>query len=158
MTTDPNQLAQMFTAAAAAATAALQPAGTAPAGDPVDAKLAAIAKKQAPGMQAEGPAAKGMLQEGGHLETMVTLQAGKCYAIVGYSPAGSVKDLDLHLLAPPFYTFLAGQDTTDDNTPVVGKGQSPMCPIIPLPVAYKVDIFARKGSGPVEVQLYSKTK
>ena len=89
---------------------------------------------------------------------LVTLAAGKCYSVVGYSPAGAVKDLDLHLLAPPFYNILSGEDTTDDNTPVIGKGPNAMCPVIPVPIPYKVDIFAQKGGGPVAVQLYSKTK
>jgi hypothetical protein len=42
--------------------------------------------------------------------------------------------------------------------PVVGKGNGPMCPIIPVPVQYKVDILARKGAGAVGVQVYSKSK
>jgi hypothetical protein len=102
--------------------------------------------------------AKGNLAEGGHLEFLVPMQAGKCYTIVGFSPPGQVKNLDLNVLAPPFYNVLSGQDSSDDNTPVVGKGSQPMCPIIPLPVQYKVDILARKGAGNVGVRVYSKTK
>ncbi len=158
LTTDPNQLAQMFAAAAAAATAAAQAPATGPSADAADTGLKALATKQAAGMQPDGPVAKGMLQQGGHLEMLVTLQAGKCYSILGYSPVPGVKDLDLHLLAPPFYNILSGEDTTDDNTPIVGKAPNPMCPLIPVPLPYKVDIFAEKGSGPVSVQLYSKTK
>jgi hypothetical protein len=158
LTTDPNQLAQMYAAAAAAATAAAQAPAAGPSADAADTGLKALASKQAAGMQPDGPVAKGMLQQGGHLEMLVTLQAGKCYSILGYSPVPGVKDLDLHLLAPPFYNILSGEDTTDDNTPIVGKAPNPMCPLIPVPLPYKVDIFAEKGSGPVSVQLYSKTK
>jgi hypothetical protein len=68
-----------------------------------------------------------------------------------------VKNLDLNLLAPPFYNMLSGQDTTDNNTPVVGKGNQPMCPIIPG-LQYKVDIVARAGAGQVGAQVYSKNK
>ncbi len=157
LTTDPNQLAAMFAAAASAAAANLQNPGGATA-DTVEAGIKKAAAKHAPGMQPDGQLAKGTLQEGGHLEMMVNMQAGKCYAIIGYSPPGGVKDLDLHLLAPPFYNILSGEDTTDDNVPIVGKGPNPMCPVIPVAIPYKVDMFAQKGAGPVGVQLYSKTK
>jgi hypothetical protein len=33
-----------------------------------------------------------------------------------------------------------------------------MCPVIPLPVQYKLDIHARVGAGEVAVALYSKNK
>jgi hypothetical protein len=158
LTTDPNQLAAMFSAAASAAAAMMQPPGTGGGGDPVEAGIKAVAAKHAPGMQPDGPIAKGTLQEGGHLSMMVTLQAGKCYSIVGFSPKDGVKDLDLHLLAPPFYNILSGEDTTDDNTPVIGKGPNAMCPVIPVAIPYKVDITAQKGAGAVGVQLYSKAK
>jgi hypothetical protein len=157
LTTDPNQLQQMFAAAAAAAGALMQSPG-ASTGDPVEAGIRATAGRQAPGMQPEGQIAKGTLQEGGHLSMMVTLSAGKCYSIVGFSPPGGVQDLDLHLLAPPLYNILSGEDTTDDNAPVVGKVPSPMCPVVAVPIPYKVDIFAQKGGGAVGVQLYSKAK
>jgi hypothetical protein len=90
---------------------------------------------------------------------MVTLQAGKCYAIVGFSPPiGGVKNLDINMLAPPFYMTLAGQDLTHNNTPTIGASPNPMCPVTPFPLQYKLDVFAQSGSGQVAVQLYSKTK
>jgi hypothetical protein len=156
-TTDPNQLAQLFAAAAAAGAALLQQPGVG-LGDPAEACVKAQAAKVAPGMQPEGQIAKGNLQQGGHLEFLTNLQGGRCYTIVGCSPAGGVQDLDLNLLAPPFYNVLAGQDGTSDNMPVIGKAPSPMCPIVPLALAYKVDIFAKKGAGAVAVQVYAKNK
>jgi hypothetical protein len=175
VTTDPNQLQAMFAQAAQAAQAFLQPPGaapapgsTAPAGggaipggmptDLVDAGIKVVALMQAKGMQPEGNQAKGQLAEGGHLEFMVPMQAGKCYTLIGFSPPGQIRNLDLNLLAPPFYNMLAGQDTTDDNTPVIGKAGNPMCPIVPVPLNYKVDIVARSGSGQVGVQLFSRPK
>ena len=89
---------------------------------------------------------------------MVTLQAGKCYTLVGFSAPGAVSDVDLNLLAPPLYLTLAGQDLTHNNTPTIGASPSPMCPVIAFPLQYKLDVFARDGSGMVAVQLYSKTK
>ena len=89
---------------------------------------------------------------------MVTMQPGTCYTIIGFSPPGQVKNVDLHLLAPPFYNVLAGQDTTDNNTAYIGSTPNPMCPLIPLPLQYKVDITARTGSGNVGVGVYTKSK
>jgi hypothetical protein len=157
VTNDPNQLSQIFAQAAAAANALLQQPG-AVAGDASEAGIKLVAAKVAAGMSPEGQMAKGQLQEGGHLEFMVPMQAGKCYALIGFSAPGQIADVDLNLLAPPFYTILAGQDTTHDNTPVVGRAPNPMCPVVPVPLNYKVDIVARKGGGQVAVQLYSKNK
>jgi hypothetical protein len=155
-TTDPNALAALFAQAASAGQAMLSQPGSV-MGDPVDICLAATAAKHAKGMQAEGQVAKGTVQEGGqHLDFTVTMQPGKCYTVIGCGP--TVQNLDLSVLAPPLYNMLAGQDTTDNNTPVVGGTPTPMCPIIPLPLTYKIDIAARRGSGNVGVQVYSKAK
>ncbi len=156
LTTDPNQLQKMFSAAGAAPAAAMAPGGS--IGDPIEGDIKTLAAKQAPGMQPDGPIAKGTLQEGGHLEMMVTLAPGKCYSVIGFSPSGGVTDLDLHLLAPPLYNILSGEDTTDDNMPVIAKTPNPMCPSVAANVPYKVDIFAERGSGAVGVQLFSRAK
>ena len=159
LTTDPAQIAAMLAAAASALPAVIQPASQPGAGDPIEAGIKALAAKQAPGMQPVGGIARGDLTENGqHVSMMITLEPGKCYAIVGFSPKDGVKDLDLRLLAPPFYTFLAGEDLTDDNVPVIGKAPTPMCPVLPVTIAYKVDISSQKGAGKAGVQLYAKTK
>jgi hypothetical protein len=156
-TTDPNQLAALFAQAAAAGQAMLQQPGQVP-GDPTELGLAAAAATHAKGEQLQGQLAKATLQEGGHNAFMVTMQPGTCYTIIGFSPAGQVKNVDLHLLAPPFYNVLAGQDTTDNNQAFIGSTPNPMCPVIPLPLQYKVDITARTGSGNVAVGVYTKSK
>lgn len=176
MTTDPNQLSAIFAQAAQAANAFLQPpatgapppGGAAPAGggvipggmptDLVDAGIRVLALAHAQGMTPEGNEAKGQLAEGGRLEFMVQMSAGKCYTLIGFSPPGQIRNVDLNLLAPPFYNMLAGQDTTDDNTPIIGKPPNPMCPIVPVPLNYKVDIVARAGAGQVGVQMFSRPK
>jgi hypothetical protein len=134
------------------------PGGSALPGDLTDAGLRAYALKVAPGMQPEGDELKQSLTQGQHAVMMVTLQAGKCYTLVGYSAPGAVQDVDLNLLAPPFYMTLAGQDLTHNNTPAIGAAPSPMCPVVAIPLQYKLDVFARQGSGTVAVQLYSKAK
>jgi hypothetical protein len=146
----------MFAAAASASNAFLAPSGS--AGDPIEGGIRSVAQKFAPGMQPEGQIAKGTLQEKGHAEMMVTLEVGKCYSVIGYSPQAGVADLDLHLLSPPLYNILTGEDTTDDNTPVIAKAPSPICPVVAVTLPYKVDVFADRGSGAYGVQLYSKAK
>jgi hypothetical protein len=126
--------------------------------DPVEAGLKLLAAKDAPGMQPEGQELKQTLNEGQHTVMMLTLQAGKCYSILGFSPLGAVKDLDLNLLAPPLYMTLAGQDMTHNNSPGIGAAPNAICPVVPFPLQYKLDVFARVGSGPIVVQLYSKNK
>jgi hypothetical protein len=153
LVTDASEVQKIFDAASAAPAATLKSDG-ATGKDPVAAGVRAAAKKEAPGMQPDGPLGTGKLKEKGHLQMSVTLLPGKCYALLGFAP--KVKDLDLYLLTPP--GILAGQDTTDDNKPVVGKAPDWMCPAATRAVTYTVDIFADKGGGDVGVQLYSKDK
>jgi hypothetical protein len=123
-------------------------------GDPLAKGLRELALRVAPGMEPDGPLAAGTLKEKQNLQTDVTLQPGKCYAIVGYSK--NVRDLDLYLLLPP--GILSGQDTTDDNVPVIGGPPQPMCPVATTPVTYKLGVVADQGAGEVAIQLYSKAK
>jgi hypothetical protein len=155
LTTDANQLSAIASAAASAPAAKSEPSADA---KELEKGLVAVASSGAPGMKPDGAMAGGKLKEGEHLSWSVTLAPGKCYAIVGYSPTGEVQDLDLHVLAPPFFTMLAGEDTTDDNAPVVGSGPNPMCPVAAAKLPYKVDITSQKGTGRAAVQLFSKTK
>lgn len=153
-TTDPNALASLLAAAAAAGSAWLGPASA--IADPAEAGLRAAAAKYAPGMSADGQVAKGDLAEGGHVDFIVNLEPSKCYTIVAYG--AGVVDLDVNLLAPPLYNFLAGQDGMAGPTAVIGAAPKPMCPVIPLAVPYKVDLHAKQGGGTVAAQLYSKPK
>ena len=155
--TDPNSLQGILNGLQGALGGQMVSPGSL-AGDLTDAGLKAQAMRVAPGMQPEGDELKQTLNEGQHAVMMVTLQAGKCYTVVGFSPLGGVKDLDLNMLAPPLYMTLAGQDLTHNNTPTIGAAPSPMCPVIMFPLQYKLDVFAQSGSGQVAVQLYSKNK
>jgi len=151
--TDSGQITKIFDAANAAPAATMKPNG-ATGGDALAKGVRDAAKKLAAGMQPDGAMAMGSLKEKQHLQTDITLQPGKCYAIVGYSK--KIKDLDLYLLLPP--GILSGQDLTDDNRPIIGGPPQPMCPVSSTPVTYKLDIFADAGSGDVAVQLFSKGK
>jgi hypothetical protein len=126
--------------------------------------LQALALKVAPGMQQEQGVMEQSLQPGQDAVVMYTLQAGKCYTIVGFSAPGAVQDLDLNLMMPPLYMTTAGQDLTHNNTPTIpvasspGAVPTPMCPVIAFPLQYKLDVHARVGGGVVAVALYSKNK
>jgi hypothetical protein len=154
--TDPNSLQGILQGLQRAMQGQTVPGGS--GADLTDIGLKAYALRVAPGMQPEGDELKQNLQQGQHAVMMVTLQAGKCYTLVGFSAPGSVSDVDLNLLAPPFYMTLAGQDLSHNNTPVIGAQPGQMCPVIAFPLQYKLDVVANKGSGLVAVQLYSKNK
>jgi len=126
----------------------------------VVAALTPLAAKDAPGMQPEGQPLTAQLAEGQHTDMTVNMVGGKCYTVIGASvPGVGVKDLKLTLLTPPFYTVSAGDSTKGAaGESVIGAGSKPTCPLLPVPVAYKLDVFAKSGSGPVAVQVYSKTK
>jgi hypothetical protein len=155
LTVDPSQVAAIASAAASAPAPKTGPQGSA---RDLEKGLASVASKAAPGMKPEGLVATGVLKEGDHYVWSLSLPPGKCYAIVGWSPAGEIQDLDLHLLAPPFFSSITGEDVTDDNMPVIGGGPNPMCPVTASPMPYKLDITAQKGAGHGAVQVYSKTK
>lgn len=155
--TDPNSLQGILQGIQNALQGSTTPGGGG-MGDITSAGLQAFALKAAPGMQQEQGVMEQNLQQGQHAVVMYTLQAGKCYTIVGFSAPGAVQDVDLNLLAPPLYMTLAGQDLTHNNTPTIGGGSQPMCPVIAFPLQYKLDVYARQGSGTVAVALYSKSK
>lgn len=142
-----------FDAMTASPAAKLDTKGAAGARDALGRKLHALAKKVAPGMAPEGPLARATLKEGERAQMDVTLQQGKCYAIIGTSE--KVKDLDLHLMVPP--GVMSAQDTTDDESPVIGKPPTPFCEES-ASASYKLGMYAEKGAGDVVVQVYSKKK
>jgi hypothetical protein len=132
------------------------PTATAPTVDPIDAMLKTETDKLAKGMTADGAPNKGTVQEGSKLETVVTLQPGRCYSIVAVAAQGTMLDMDL--LMAPFFTVSAGKNTKSGNVALIGGSSNPLCPLALLPIPYRVDVTAKKGSGPVAVQVLSKTK
>lgn len=100
-------------------------------------------------MQPDGPPISGELKQGEHLDTMVTFEPSKCYAVVGFSPANSIKNIKLRLLVGPLYGAAAAEGA------IIGKG-GPICP--PSAMTYKLDVAALKGAGKIGAQVYSKAK
>lgn len=153
-TTDPNALATLLAQAAAAMPATRSPAAATP--DAAEAGLRAAAAQFAPGLTPEGDVAKATLTESGHANFTAQLEPTKCYAIVAYGDG--LTDLDVSLLLPPFYNLLAGQDGMTGAAAVIGASPTFVCPVMTLPVPYKIDLFAKKGGGAVAAQIYSKPK
>lgn len=154
---DPNVLAGMLGAPAANSTP-----GQAGTGGITD--LAGIAIKIAQPQFAPSPMApdgnmsEDTLQPGQHKQVVLTLTGGKCYTIIAASPIGQITNLNTTLLSPPFYNTSAGTDNMTGPTAVIGGGNSPLCPITPFPLQYKLDVAAVAGQGQFAVQLYSKAK
>jgi hypothetical protein len=107
-------------------------------------------------MTTDSPPTKGMVQEGNKLEVVVTLQPGRCYSIVAVSAQGT--SLDMELLMAPFFTMSAGKNSKTGSVALIGGSSNPLCPLAILPIPYRLDVTAKKGSGPVAVQVLSKTK
>lgn len=150
--------------ASASGTASTPPAASSAPPAPVDPMqfvsilMKPLADKWAKDMSPEGQVVVQNLAEGGRHQFLITMQAGRCYTIIAASPPGAIKDVDITLLAPPFFTLPAGTDGMKDNTAVIGKTPQPTCPISPIPTPYKVDVFAKSGAGVVAVQVYAKNK
>jgi hypothetical protein len=131
--------------------------GTLP-GNVSEAGLAAQAAVYARGMTPEGALFKKVLGADQHESLTFTMQPGRCYTVLGFSPPGAVKHLMLSIMAPPFYTApMMTSSAAITNRPVVGHPQ-PTCPLLPIPVPYKLDIHAKSGTGEAVVQIYSKPK
>lgn len=125
----------------------------------IDAVLKAAAAKDAPGATPEGQPGRATLAAGERFNMIVTLQPNRCYTIIGASAPGQVTDLELKLMAPPLYNIEAGKSGPSDKaTPIIGKGKAALCPILPVPVPYRVDAVATKGAGRVGIQVFGRTK
>jgi hypothetical protein len=109
-------------------------------------------------MALEGSAYRETLGPNGHLNAIVTLQPSRCYTIIGYSPKEGVTQLDLQLLAPPLFNIPTNRAPSPKNEAIIGKGKEALCPVSLVPIPYKVDAVASKGTGRVGVYLFSRNK
>jgi hypothetical protein len=124
----------------------------------IDIAIAAMAPKVAPKMAKEGQPGRATLKEGEHFNMVVSLQPMRCYTFIGFSPPGGVAQLDLKLYAMPL-NVEAGHSTPGEKAaPVMGKGSTAICPILPVAVPYKLDAVATKGAGRMGVYVYSRAK
>jgi hypothetical protein len=121
--------------------------------DPTELLLRSKATTLAAGMQPEGVVYKQALQEGAKGSFIASLTAGRCYTVVAVGGPG-VSDVDLSLMLPPLYTTDVGKDKRTDAVAVVQN----VCPAVPLPVPYRIDVGPKKGNGTIAAQVYSKAK
>jgi hypothetical protein len=125
----------------------------------IDTAVTAQAAKLAPKMSLEGQPLHATLNQGERANMVVTMAPGKCYTFIALSPPGQIQDLDLKLMAPPFYNVEAGSSAKGDKNPaVIGKGKAPQCPVSPIAVPYRIDAVAAQGAGRVGVFVYSRSK
>lgn len=139
-----------------------------PSAQPIDPNLAApatailnfVAASDAPGMQKEGAPLAGNFQEGQVLEQPVTIQPGKCYAIVaaGVGP----QELEISLVPQsaipglPSVGSLGSAKGTAQKTVLGGGGNCIRLALIPVPVNAKFILKASRGAGLAAGQVFVK--
>lgn len=140
-------------------------APTGPAATPIDPAFAgaatfplqAFAQTEAPGMQRDGALSAANFQEGQILEQPLTLQPGKCYAVLAVGIGIQEVDITLasNLNIPGLTPVLARDAGSGSQASLGGKGN---CYRVPVPVAVpaKYIVRASKGSGLAAAAVFVK--
>jgi len=128
-----------------------------PAAQAVQPLLTQLAAGEVQGMQPDGSAFAGNFQEGQVLEQAFTIQAGKCYSVVGASMGIQEIDIQLMFHPAPLPPQVLAQDNSQGGTAVLG-GKSSGCFKNALPVGGpgKIVVKATRGSGLAIAQIYIK--
>ena len=128
-----------------------------PAAAAVQPLLTQLASGEVQGMQPEGSAFAGNFQEGQILEQQFTIQAGKCYSVVGASMGIQELDIQLVLNPAPLPPQVLAQDNSQGGTAVLG-GKASGCFKNALPVGGpgKIIVKATRGAGLAIAQIYIK--
>jgi hypothetical protein len=153
--TDPNVLQNILAGALAGGAASL---GALTGGElgTIQEGIKMNAKTHAKGMQPEGQLMSAKLQQDGHAQAPLTLEAGKCYTIVGFGGMG-VFDFRINLIsAPPAPPQVLAQSSGNGAAPVVGSGEQCIRNPLPTPMVVNVDMHVAKGTGMVGAQAYRK--
>ncbi len=127
----------------------------------IDVGITAASSKVAPKMAEEGQPGRATLKEGEHFAMVVTLQPNRCYTFIAFSPPGNISQLDMKLLGVAIAVEAGKSSPPDKAFPglsVMGKTTGAICPILPVPVPYKVDVTATKGAGRMGVKVFSRNK
>ena len=123
--------------------------------DVADAAIKLLAMQQAPGMQPEGARLNLSVMEGKDASSSVSLVGGKCYTFIGVGQGVMALEMQLSL---PLVTTPVSSDSSPTPNATIGKGSTSICPMTPFPIPYTLRVIARKGSGNVAVQVFSKIK
>ena len=126
-------------------TAALPTAARAQISGLLRSQLEQSATQKAPGMEPVGAATGGFLGSRQSLTQYVTMQAGRCYSILGIGGQG-VNDLDLVLYNPNGKRVAS--DIGFDPTPSLQHCAQ-------WPGAYKLTATVKRGGGEIAVQVYT---
>ena len=128
-----------------------------PAAAAIQPLLTQLAAGEVQGMQPDGTAFAAQFQEGQVLEQAITIQAGKCYSVVGASMGVQELDIQLVLTPSPLPPQVLAQDNSQGGTAVLG-GKSTGCFKNPFPVGGpgKVVVKATRGAGLGIAQVYIK--
>jgi hypothetical protein len=152
---DPNALQAILSGALAGAAASL---GGLTGGEQAQLEQGIKMKAQtdAKGMKPEGQLMSAKLQQGGHAEASLTLEPGRCYAIVGFGNPG-VFQYQINLItAPPAPPQVLAQSKADGIDPTVGPNEQCVKNPYPTALVVKVDMHVIKGQGLVGAQAYKK--
>lgn len=128
-----------------------------PAAAAIQPLLTQLAAGEVQGMQPDGTAFAGNFQEGQILEQQFTIQAGKCYSVVGASMGVQELDIQLVLNPAPLPAQVLAQDNSQGGTAVLG-GKATGCfkNALPLGGPGKIIVKATRGSGLAIAQIYIK--
>jgi hypothetical protein len=128
-----------------------------PAAAAIQPLLTQLAAGEVQGMQPDGTAFAGNFTEGQVLEQAITIQAGKCYSVVGASMGIQELDIQLVLVPSPLPPQVLSQDNSQGGTAVLG-GKSTGCFKNALPIGGpgKVIVKATRGAGLAIAQIYIK--
>jgi hypothetical protein len=152
---NPQMLQQIVTGALAAGAAQM---GGVTGGElgPIEAGIKMKAPQVAKGMKPVGPLMSARISQGQHAQSPLQLEAGVCYAIIGFGGSGVFK-YQINVLtavvagAQP-QVVAQSPDTASD--PVVGGPSS--CIRTMIPMAVNVDMYVPMGQGMVGAQVYKK--
>ena len=169
--TGPGGMAQGGMSQGGAGAAATTPAGSTGAGGandsfatPIPPLMAAaaqpllteMASSEARGMKPDGAVIAGQFLPGQILEQPITLQPGRCYAVVGVGIGLTELDAEIVIHHPPAPEYVAAVHQKTGPQAVLGGGGN--CFKNPLPVAApaKVRIRATGGQGLALAQTFSR--
>lgn len=152
---NPQMLQQIVTGALAAGAAQM---GGVTGGElgPIEAGIKMKAQQVAKGMKPVGPLMSARVSQGEHAQSPLQLEAGVCYAIVGFGGSGVFK-YQINVLTAVVagvqpQVVAQSPDTASD--PVVGGPSS--CIRTMIPMAVNVDMYVPMGQGMVGAQVYRK--
>jgi len=121
-----------------------------PPPDIVSQHMLARYQQFAPDMMAASPLHHGFLQTGQEERFETTLEAGRCYRVIGVG-GPTMSDLDLFIVDENGNAI--AQDTATDSFPVLGQGSDSICPRWTGP--FFIRALAYSGYGEYGLQMFS---